>query len=83
MFNFREFEMYSHEWDVLTEPRVALFAITVGITLIAGKYMKFSATSLGNLIPVGVSKFLLLPALFNGKHQTPLAGSKFSIAQTS
>ncbi|MAD85859.1 MAG: hypothetical protein CL912_23085 [Deltaproteobacteria bacterium] len=51
-------------------------AITVGFTLLAGKYMKFSATSLGNMIPIKLSKVLLLPALFNGKHQTPLAGSK-------
>ncbi|PBP21147.1 ferric reductase like transmembrane component [Diplocarpon rosae] len=54
---------------------VVVCAVTAGITLLAGLYQYLSAGKLGNLIPFGVSKHLLLPALFNGRHQTPLAGN--------
>ncbi|KAI6711438.1 ferric reductase like transmembrane component [Diplocarpon mali] len=54
---------------------VVVCALTVGITLLAGLYQHLSAGRLGNLIPFGVSKHLLLPALFNGRHQAPLPGN--------
>lgn len=76
MLSFRKWNIYDGEY-LLTCARVAIIAITVGFTLLAGKYMKFSATGLGNMIPIKLSKVLFLPALFNGKHQSPLPGSKF------
>ncbi|KAH7309291.1 ferric reductase like transmembrane component-domain-containing protein [Rhexocercosporidium sp. MPI-PUGE-AT-0058] len=73
--NRQTLQEFEYQEDTHVQLSVALVAITVGVALLAGMYMKFSSKSLGNLTPVGVSKFLLLPALFNGKHQAPLAGN--------
>ncbi|KAL2066035.1 hypothetical protein VTL71DRAFT_2106 [Oculimacula yallundae] len=75
-FSWRQtLQEFEYDDEVHTQLGVALIAITVGVTLLAGTYMKFRSKSLGNLVPIGLSKFLLLPALFNGKHQTPLPGN--------
>ncbi|KAH6718239.1 ferric reductase like transmembrane component-domain-containing protein [Leptodontidium sp. MPI-SDFR-AT-0119] len=73
--NRQTLQEFEYQEDTHVQLSVALMVITVGVTLLAGLYMKFSSTGLGNLIPVRLSKLLLLPALFNGKHQTPLAGN--------
>ncbi|XMA10829.1 hypothetical protein WAI453_003620 [Rhynchosporium graminicola] len=66
---------FEYQEDLHVQLSVAIMVITVGVALLAGIYMNFSSKSLGNLLPIWLSKFLLLPALFNGKHQTPLAGN--------
>ncbi|PVH70598.1 hypothetical protein DL98DRAFT_661067 [Cadophora sp. DSE1049] len=73
--NRQTLQEFEYQEDTHAQLSVAIMAITVGFTLLAGKYMKFSAAGLGNMIPIKLSKVLLLPALFNGKHQTPLAGN--------
>lgn len=50
---------------------------TVAVFLLAGAYTWFSSSSRGNIISSKLSKHLILPALFNGRHQEPLAYSKY------
>ncbi|KAH7417787.1 ferric reductase like transmembrane component [Cadophora sp. MPI-SDFR-AT-0126] len=73
--NRQTLQEFEYQEDTHAQLSVAIMAIAVGFTLLAGKYMKFSAAGLGNMIPIQLSKVLLLPALFNGKHQAPLAGN--------
>ncbi|EKD20113.1 uncharacterized protein L3040_002212 [Drepanopeziza brunnea f. sp. 'multigermtubi'] len=51
---------------------IVVYVLTVGIALVVGYFARFG---LARLVPVAVSKHLVLPALFNGRHQAPLPGN--------
>ncbi|KAI9051730.1 hypothetical protein LZ554_004770 [Drepanopeziza brunnea f. sp. 'monogermtubi'] len=51
---------------------IVVYCLTVGIALVVGN---FARLGLARLVPVAVSKHLVLPALFNGRHQAPLPGN--------